>query len=68
MRDRSKLISIEISDKAKRIYDTVQHKGEFVSDAIVEKHSKDTGTDTQTQLDDHERRLKDLEKRIGKEE
>jgi hypothetical protein len=40
-RDRSRLISVEISHEAKKIYDRQPHKGEFVSEAI-EKHNKST--------------------------
>jgi ketol-acid reductoisomerase len=37
MRDRSKVINVEISEQAKKIYDQQPHKGEFVSEAIIEK-------------------------------
>jgi hypothetical protein len=75
MRDRSKLISIEISDKAKKIYDDLPHKGEFVSDAIIEKWAKEHGEvftpeqieaikgliEADIRLEDIEWRLKELE-------
>ena len=59
MRDRSRLISVEISKQAKAIYDGQPHKGEFVSDAIVEKHSH--GTVTRAEYEELERRVKELE-------
>lgn len=63
MRDRSRLISIEISDKAKKIYDGQPHKGEFVSDAIVEKHSRDSGTDLSAQVQELRERIERLERK-----
>jgi hypothetical protein len=40
-----------------------QHKGEFVSGAIVEKHSRSTGTDLETRVAELERRVKELEEK-----
>jgi hypothetical protein len=49
MRDRSRLISVEVSEQAKKIYDTKQHKGEFVSDAIIEKAAKEASQEPFTE-------------------
>jgi hypothetical protein len=54
-RDRSRLISVEISEQAKKIYDQQPHKGEFVSDAIIEKHGRSESL---------EAKVKDLESKV----
>jgi len=66
MRDRSKLISIEISDKAKKIYDKQQHKGEFVSDAIIEKADREQGNSLEDRVRVLEAEVKELRERMGK--
>jgi capsule polysaccharide modification protein KpsS len=53
-----------ITDEAKKIYDNIPNRnerGRFVSNAIVEKHSRDTGTDLETRIAELERRVKELE-------
>ena len=61
---RKNAISIELNDKAKEVYKGLPKevkKGEWVSDAIVEKHSKDTGTDLSAQVQDLQERVEMLE-------
>ena len=57
-RDRSRLISVEISHEAKKVYDKQPHKGEYVSDAIIAK--------AQNSSEELETRVSKLEKRVEK--
>jgi hypothetical protein len=66
MRDRSKLISIEISDMAKKIYDQQPHKGEFVSEAIIEKHNKGAVV-TRQEFEELEKKVNSIINRMGGE-
>jgi polyhydroxyalkanoate synthesis regulator phasin len=59
-RDRSRLISVEISHEAKTIYDKQPHKGEFVSEAIT-KHAQDSGAGLETRVEKLEKRVEKLE-------
>jgi len=61
---RADEISIKLRHEAKEIYDNLpkKGKGEYVSDAIIEKHTRYTGTDLAAQVQDHEARLRKLEK------
>lgn len=59
-------INPTITDEAKLIYTNIKNRNErgtFVSDAIVAKHDRDTGTDLQTRIDDLEKRVEKLEKK-----
>jgi hypothetical protein len=55
-RDRSRLISVEISHEAKTVYDKQPHKGEYVSDAIIAKAQNSSG--------EIEARVEKLEKEV----
>lgn len=67
-RDRSKAISVELNKKAKEIYDYLpKHikKGEFLSDAIIEKNQRESNQSyiTQEQFEELENRVKKLEEK-----
>jgi hypothetical protein len=53
-------INPTVTDEAEKIYDKLEHhvRGRFVSDAIIEKHSRDTGTSL-------EQRVAELEKTVS---
>lgn len=59
------IINTSVTDAAKAIYDSQppHRKGIYVSAAIIEKHEHDAGTGLQAQLDDHEKRLRKLERK-----
>jgi len=63
---RTDEISIKLRHKAKEIYTSLpaKGKGEWVSDAIVDKHDHDTGTGLQARVDDLSRRVEKLEKGV----
>ena len=58
------IINTTVRDEAKAIYDSLhpRTKGIWLSDAIITKHEHDSGTGIQQQIDDHEQRLRKLEK------
>lgn len=52
-RDRSKAIGVELNEIAKKIYDNLpKHikKGEFLSDAIIEKNARENNTSISDQI------------------
>lgn len=52
-----------ITDEAKRIYDDIKNRnerGRFVSDAIIEKHARQTGPDLQTRVEELEKKVQDI--------
>ena len=61
-RDRSRLISVEISHEAKKVYDKQPHKGEYVSDAIIAKEQ--SGASLEQRIRDIEARLEKVERMI----
>ena len=58
-RDRSRLISVEISHEAKTVYDKQPHKGEYVSDAIIAKAQ--SGASLEARVSKLEKRVEKLE-------
>ena len=60
---RKNIINTSVTLEAKAIYDGLhpRTKGIWVSDAIVEKHDRDTGTGLEARLEDIEKRLERLE-------
>lgn len=59
-----KRLNIELTEESLKIYKAVPlfERSKFVSDAIIEKHTRDTGTSLEQRFDDIERRLQKLEK------
>lgn len=57
-------INPTVTKQAEDIYNALPHhrRGEFVSDAIIEKHSRDTGTDIEARLQAVERWIERWEK------
>jgi len=57
--------TVTLTEPALKVYDSWPHmeKSKKVSEAIIKhgKHSRDTGTDLQAQINDHELRLRELE-------
>lgn len=62
---RTDEISIKLRHEAKTIYESLpkKGKGEWVSDAIVDKHEHDTGTGLQQRVEVLERKVERLEGR-----
>lgn len=60
------LINTSVTDEAFEIYKGLpeRRKGRFVSDAIIEKHQRDTGTDLQTQIDELRKRIGEIEAKL----
>ncbi|MFA5345835.1 MAG: hypothetical protein WC315_06140 [Candidatus Omnitrophota bacterium] len=59
--------TIDLSDKALDIYKKWGHKkSEKVSDAIVEKHSRDTGVSLEARVEKLEKAVEKLEKAVEK--
>ncbi len=52
-------INPTVTEQAKKIYDNLplKDKKHFVSDAIIEKHARQTGTDLQTKVDELEKKV-----------
>ena len=65
---RTDEISIKLRHEAKEIYTNLpaKGKGEWVSDAIVEKHSHDTGTGLEARVEVLEKKVEKLEGAKGK--
>jgi hypothetical protein len=62
------IINTSVTDSAYGIYKALppHRKGIYVSAALVEKHSHDTGTGLEARLEDIEKRLERLEGAKGK--
>ncbi len=65
---RTDEISIKLRHEAKEICNNLpkKGKGEWVSDAIIEKHSRDSGTDLAAQVQDLRERVEKLERKAIK--
>lgn len=58
-------INPTVTKQAEDIYNDLPHhkRGDFVSDAIVEKHEHDTGTGIEVRVAELERKVNELEER-----
>ncbi len=57
------LINTSVTDEAFDIYKGLpeRRKGRYVSDAIIEKHQRDTGTSLEQRMDEIEKRMDEIE-------
>jgi len=57
-------INIKLTPKAKDIYDTLPRpKNRYVSDAIIEKHERNNGTDLAAQVQELRERVERIERK-----